>query len=854
MSKPTIFNIAINFIFLGILFPNKIIAQSNPLSNKQQIILHRDSLDFKEKKIAINTSGNEFSPLPFKDGLLFISNKALPGQKISFNKIYWTKDTGFNIVEEKLIKKSNGLSILKYIPSEKSDDFTAPTSNDNNILVNYKKSKYKSNNIELNFSNFSTDQAFAYEDSSKLLIYTKQSRQKIKGKKHWELWQAYLMGSKLKQSKKIQFEDKNADYLYPFIDNVESKLYFTSNKKGGKGGYDIYQIDLKDISKLNQPHTVENINTEFDEIAPSLNLGFFYFSSNKPNGIGGFDIYYLNSNMDKDIHNMGYPINTIKDELGFKNAGNDYFLTTNRFGNFDILGVKFEPISYRINGLLTFRSDNSLAPNRILTIKDVDAGVNIDTLITNSFANYSFLGKPNRNYEFTTLNGDSVLEKFSIQTNDNQQKFDFITMISGRSPKQIKDSLEFIVIAEKRKMDSIATMNFNNKFIVYYGFDKSSLTKMEIRVVDSLLERLKRDPNINVVIGAFTDCIGTYKYNYSLSVRRANFIVNYLIKNGLDKSRIISNGYSKQYSISPCDISYQKNNQKLNRRAEIVLSEDKNTNWVSLENLRGNNYYSIYSNQTVTTTTSKSKENIVITKNKMVKRDTIATVKAKPIVKKDTSLVKQPLIVKRDAITTVKAKPIVKKDTLLVKQPFIVKRDTIATVKAKPIVKKDTIKKDVILIAKTSSYNDDYEFGKEEILKALDSLATLKKEQERIIEYMTKRINKKPIDIFVSSDSVFIEIYDNAIHDKDSVSVIYNNRIIIDKQELKLRKPISFNLKVDKNKKLNELVLVAENLGSDPPNTAVMFVTEKSGRRQQVMLSTDMTHNEVIFFIRIGKQ
>jgi hypothetical protein len=50
------------------------------------------------------------------------------------------------------------------------------------------------------------------------------------------------------------------------------------------------------------------------------------------------------------------------------------------------------------------------------------------------------------------------------------------------------------------------------------------------------------------------------------------------------------------------------------------------------------------------------------------------------------------------------------------------------------------------------------------------------------------------------------------------------------------------------------MIMVAENLGAEPPNTAVMFVTEKNGRRQQIMLSTDMLHNEVVYFIRIGKE
>jgi hypothetical protein len=163
------------------------------------------------------------------------------------------------------------------------------------------------------------------------------------------------------------------------------------------------------------------------------------------------------------------------------------------------------------------------------------------------------------------------------------------------------------------------------------------------------------------------------------------------------------------------------------------------------------------------------------------------------------------------------------------------------------------VTKPLIQVASPSTYVDD-EISKTEILKALDSLATLKREQERIVEYLTKRINKKPIDIFVSSDSVTIEIYDNAIHDKDSISIIFNNRIIVDRQELQIKKPIKFKLKVDKNKQFNELILVAENLGSEPPNTAVMFVTEKNGRKQQIMLSTDMVHNEVVYIIRLGKE
>jgi flagellar motor protein MotB len=384
-------------------------------------------------------------------------------------------------------------------------------------------------------------------------------------------------------------------------------------------------------------------------------------------------------------------------------------------------------------------------------------------------------------------------------------------------------------------------------------------------------------PSTYLIVGAFTDCIGSFKYNYTLSIKRAKFVVNYLKKKGLPSNRFVSNGYSKNYTITPCTVNLNKIAQQNNRRAEIVLSSTGNTNWAKLEQERGESYYKVYNSKNNTTPIAiKSIGNPIV--NQQIEKKTDTTI-----------LLKTTLVTSNSKTKVVKSNPkqsenvfnkkfnvgSVKKDTSIVKVNLVVKKDTIQKVKStvvitkpvsktliKPIIKSPVdssiktvvnVTKPLIQIASPSTYVED-EISKAEILKALDSLATLKREQERIVEYLTKRINKKPIDVFVSSDSVTIEIYDNAIHDKDSVSIIFNNRIIVDKQELKVNKPIKFKLKVDKNKKFNEMIMVAENLGAEPPNTAVMFVTEKNGRRQQIMLSTDMLHNEVVYFIRIGKE
>ena len=827
--------------------------ESRKLSVEKRNLLLRDSLDYQHKKLPINTSFNEYSPNLLKGGVLYISNRPDTGKRELLNRIYWTKDSNYSIsdtITKTIVKNSKANKNI----SRGVDEFTTATSNDNNILIQYRKN-VNLNKIEQSFRRFSTNQAFAYDDSSKQIIYAKKSFRLFSKKQYWQLWSAYLINDRLVQKRKLFFGNKKADYLYPYIDNQNNRLYFASNMPGGKGRYDIYYANKTADTYAQTISPTEDINTEADEIAPFILNDAIYFSSTRSDGLGGFDIFKLEKSKTNPVVNLGYPVNSDQDDISLKQLDNNSFLTTNRTGDFNILGLRYDPVFYPIKGLLIYKSDGTLVPNHTLYLKDGDTGEALDTLLTDVNAKYAFTGKPNRNYVFITLNGDSVIEEHALKTVANQAKFDYVTAIGGRSPKQRADSLAALLALAQKRLDSLEQFSLATKFIVRYGFNKSNIVPKEQLVLDSLLIKLSKMPNTYIVVGAFTDCIGSYKYNYQLSVKRAKSVVAYLIQKGLDRNRIISNGYSKKYNVSPCNTKYAKRNHDLqqnSRRAEIVLSESKNTNWEKLEKERGANYYKVYDasgKPPVNKVTPIVKVKDIKASKKLIqqKSDTLAKVA------NDQPVVVQPKVAKEESTS-------VKKDTIKMVE---VKKLALAESKpaeSKPAVlvnkSKDSVKRSTptVMVAKPSTVKEEETLTKEDIIKALDSLAKLKKEQERIVEYLTKRINKKPIDVFVSSDSVTVEIYDNGIHDKDSVSVIYNNRIIVDRKELKVNNPIKFKLKVDKNKKNNELVLVAENLGVEPPNTAVMFITEKSGRRQQVMLSTDMTHNEVVYFIRIAKE
>ena len=84
-------------------------------------------------------------------------------------------------------------------------------------------------------------------------------------------------------------------------------------------------------------------------------------------------------------------------------------------------------------------------------------------------------------------------------------------------------------------------------------------------------------------------------------------------------------------------------------------------------------------------------------------------------------------------------------------------------------------------------------------------------------------------------------MYDNGEIDGDTITVYDNNQVIAWKKGL-TDKPITLNIKADENTPVHEFVMVADNLGSIPPNTALMIITT-GGKRYQLYISSDKQKN-----------
>ncbi len=109
------------------------------------------------------------------------------------------------------------------------------------------------------------------------------------------------------------------------------------------------------------------------------------------------------------------------------------------------------------------------------------------------------------------------------------------------------------------------------------------------------------------------------------------------------------------------------------------------------------------------------------------------------------------------------------------------------------------------------------------------------------------RVNKEISRIVVADRKIKLEVYDNGTIDGDTVSIFYNGKMIMAHQRLS-GKPIEINVTLDENTSLHSIVLFAENLGSIPPNTALIIFTTPAGRRYELFSSATLQQNAELIF------
>jgi hypothetical protein len=146
-----------------------------------------------------------------------------------------------------------------------------------------------------------------------------------------------------------------------------------------------------------------------------------------------------------------------------------------------------------------------------------------------------------------------------------------------------------------------------------------------------------------------------------------------------------------------------------------------------------------------------------------------------------------------------------------------------------PLDKPKDLKKDTVAIADTLLHLKDPD-----------------RQKNKEMAIYEKRTNTVEKSIDLENETVTIDLYDNGEVDGDSISVFFNGQLIVSHLMI-TEKPATFMLNIDKNRPYNELIMYAENMGTIPPNTALMVVKD-GDKRYDVHITSDTERNGTIYF------
>lgn len=375
-------------------------------------------------------------------------------------------------------------------------------------------------------------------------------------------------------------------------------LYFSSERKGGKGKLDIYRAKKQNDGNWGAAENLGDvINTTENEDSPYITPdgSYLYFSSKGHNTIGGYDIFKAKINADGTFQkpeNLGVPINSGADDIFYlpnKKGNAAYFASSRKdgLGDMDIYKAVFlaKP---------TFTNCELIAGNKSIKGHEINFLFK-DTLVLNKeydlSANVRLIDLKVNDY-YWNIKADSIIEGQNIKyifTNKGEQevKLEIITEnLSGKQEgicfskkvqvmdEQTLATAKEIALKGNELTDGLKEATSLNLKPIYYDFNKSNIRSDAAEVLNQNIALLKANPDVVIKLSAHTDSRGSANYNINLSRRRAQATVDYMVKNGIPRKQIVAVvSLGEQELANSCSdgVECSEEQHQLNRRTEFKV-------------------------------------------------------------------------------------------------------------------------------------------------------------------------------------------------------------------------------------------------------------------------------------------
>lgn len=327
---------------------------------------------------------------------------------------------------------------------------------------------------------------------------------------------------------KVELFNDSILVAHPSLSPDGSTLYFVSDHGGGQGGKDIWKAEKSGGSFRNPVNLGPRINTPGNEMFPYMrDNGELYFSSDYHKGMGGLDIFKaeMDAEGNWNIENMGYPVNSSMDDFGiaFVPGKNQGLFSSNRKGSRsdDIYSFVVPPTIFQASGDVYNKEDGSRIEGATIRVIGTD-GTNLRMRAQNG--KFQMKLNPGTEYVFAAFKDGFLNDKARATTEGLTDSKDF------------RFEFKLTPIDAPIKLDNIN-----------YEFGKFDLLPESVVALDSLVKLLELNPTITIELMAHTDHIGGEQFNFDLSQKRAQSVVNYLIQKGISPGRLVARGYGETW-------------------------------------------------------------------------------------------------------------------------------------------------------------------------------------------------------------------------------------------------------------------------------------------------------------------
>lgn len=602
------------------LIPGDFSGADNAMNSALYSSLSQDNPAYNVSLLNINSKGFDFSPVYYRDGIVFVSNRGAAG----------------------VVKRTDEWTQGRFL------DLFYAKKNDDGTLSNVVKLKGEQPNRKYHEGSCTFSQDFNeiyFTRNAYVKCKTQKSADKTVKLKIFHAEYNSLKKSWVNLSE-LPFDNKEYSVAHPSLSKDGNSLFFISEMPGGEGETDLY-VSYKQGNTWGAPVNLgKGVNTPGREMFPFIgDDGCLYFASDGRMGLGGLDIYKasLANNVWGNVVNLGAPVNSNKDDFGYIMAadGKSGYMNSNRAGtngeddlyyftrepeqclegvvldaktNQKIQGVKVEVLNLEtktsgVAGEFTFcpirpntrytiiASKEGYRKNSIEVTSPPKGNLNVKIPIRKNenidmTVNVTEEGKPKSDVSIV-LTDLSTGRQFPCKTGvegsciyglQPNKQYELIISANSSDPKCSYGRIVRKVSTVGKTAPSNIYENINLKLIcqgviieipdIYYDLGKYNVRPDAAIQLDKVVQMMKDYPNMTIELRSHTDCRAGDAFNMKLSQNRAKAALNYIVSKGISAGRMTAKGYGEsmlKIVCDPCKTGCSEAQHQMNRRTEMKI-------------------------------------------------------------------------------------------------------------------------------------------------------------------------------------------------------------------------------------------------------------------------------------------